>query len=135
MVLGRARGDAKAPHRRVSAGVPSELREQVALARRLTAAGLLWCHVPNGGYRSSREAAALAASGVKAGVPDVLVFTPPPAAPGAPGCALELKALGGSPSEEQRVWLAALAALGWATVVAYGCDDAVEQLRLLGYRL
>lgn len=115
-------------------GVPKELREQLALAGHLDGAGLVWCHPPNGGKRSTREAVALKASGVKAGVSDVLVFSPPPCG-GYVGCALELKALDGSASEEQREWLRLLYSCGWATVVAYGCDDAVQQLRLLGYAL
>ena len=111
----------------------SELHEQIALARALDAARLLWCHVPNGGYRSRREAVSLGKSGVKPGVPDVLVFTPTVSAPR--GTALELKAPKGSVSDEQRSWLSALSGLGWATVVAYGYEDAVGQLRALGYDL
>lgn len=111
----------------------SELHEQIALARILDAARLLWCHVPNGGYRSRREAVSLGQSGVKPGVPDVLIFTPTSAAPR--GTALELKAPRGSVSEEQREWLSALSGLGWATVVAYGHEDAVGQLRALGHVL
>ncbi len=113
--------------------VPRELAEQVALASRLDRAGLLWCHVPNGGRRGRREAVALQASGVKAGVPDVLIFTPPPA--GGVGVALELKAIDGAAAPEQRQWLARLHVCGWATVVVYGVDDAVAQLRMLGYVL
>jgi len=117
---------------------PSEQSEQIALARRLDCARprILWAHVPNGGSRDQREVQKLRASGVKAGVPDVLVFTPTAKAPC--GVALELKAEGkgyGDVADEQREWLAGLAAYGWATVVAFGCDDAVGQLRALGYVL
>lgn len=110
-----------------------ELSEQIALARVLDCARLTWCHVPNGGYRSTREAVSLRQSGVKAGVPDVLLFTPSSGAPR--GVALELKRSKGAVRDEQREWLMALAACGWATVVAYGADDAVAQLRALGYAL
>jgi hypothetical protein len=117
---------------------PSEQSEQIALARRLDCARprILWAHVPNGGSRDSREVQKLRASGVKAGVPDVLVFTPTAKAPH--GVALELKAEGmsyGALGDEQREWLSALAACGWATVVAFGCDDAVGQLKAMGYAL
>lgn len=118
-----------------ASGVPSELQEQLALARRLDAAGLRWCHVPNGGYRSAREAGALKASGVKAGVPDILVFDRVPRWPSARGVALELKALDGALSEEQREWLEALGAHGWVTLVAYGADEACRQLHGLGLKL
>ena len=111
----------------------SELHEQIALARALDHARVLWCHVPNGGYRSRREAVSLAQSGVKPGVPDVLIFTPTAAAP--KGTALELKKPKGSVSEEQRGWLSALAACGWATVVAYGYEDAIGQLKAIGFVL
>ena len=59
-------------------GVPSEESEQIKLAQWLDLAKVLWCHVPNGGGRSKREAARLKAAGVKAGVPDVLIFSQPP---------------------------------------------------------
>lgn len=111
--------------------VAAESWHQVTLARYLDAAGLVWCHVPNGGRRGKREAVELRMSGVKAGVPDVLVFTPALNAP--KGCALELKALKGTVSAEQRVWLEQLAGLGWAVIVAYGYEDAITQLKTIGY--
>lgn len=73
------------------------------------------------------------ASGLKPGVPDVLIFTPTALAP--KGVALELKAAKGALSPEQRVWLERLSGLGWATVVAYGYEDALQQLGTLGYRV
>lgn len=113
----------------------SEAREQVALARSLDKARLRWCHVPNGGKRDARTAELMRASGVKSGVPDVLVFDPPPALDKARGVALELKARGGALGPEQREWLSALGALGWVTIVAWGAADAERQLRGLGYAL
>ena len=113
----------------------SEAREQVALAQALDRARLLWCHVPNGGRRDERTARLMRASGVKSGVPDVLIFTPPPRLVSARGVALELKAGKGDLGPEQREWLGALGALGWVTVVAWGVDSAVEQLKALGYVL
>ena len=111
----------------------SEADEQRMLAKVLDLARLRWCHTPNGGSRNLREAANLKRAGVKAGVPDVLIFTPALRAPR--GTALELKVKGGALREEQREWLEALRALGWATVVAYGYEDAIAQLRALGYAL
>ncbi len=52
----------------------SELGLQRAVARVLDSAGLLWTATANGGKRNIRTAAMLKASGVKAGVPDVLIF-------------------------------------------------------------
>lgn len=113
----------------------SEAREQVALARSLDAAKLRWCHVPNGGKRDRRTAELMKASGAKSGVPDVLVFDPPPSLPTARGVALELKVKGGALETEQREWLTALGAIGWVTIVAWGAADAERQLRALGYAL
>ena len=113
-----------------------EAYEQRALAERLDRSRLRWCHVPNGGHRGMREAADLRRHGVKAGVPDVLIFTPTAAAPR--GAALELKRMGetlAAVRDEQWEWLRALEAVGWRAVVAFGVDDAVAQLRALGYRV
>ncbi len=56
---------------------------QQAVARYLDACpGALWCHVPNEAKRGPKLAAMLKSQGLKAGVPDVLIFTPPPALPG-----------------------------------------------------
>lgn len=117
---------------------PTEDAEQRALARKLDRAGLRWCHVPNGGRRDRREGRNLRAQGVKAGVPDVLLFERPPLDSRAVGVALELKRENGRPSDvrpNQREWLQALSERGWRTHVAYGCDDAVRFLRGLGYDL
>lgn len=57
--------------------IPSEEAEQRALAQWLDLHRILWCHVPNGGQRSKAVAGKLKAAGVKAGVPDVLVFNQP----------------------------------------------------------
>lgn len=114
----------------------SELSEQVFLAKALRLRGVCFAAVPNGGKRTRREARALVASGVERGVPDLLVFDPPPARPGCVGTALELKrASGGVVSDDQRRWLAQLEERGWAVLVAYGAADAVERLRALGYPL
>lgn len=57
--------------------IPSEEHEQRALAQWLDLNRILWCHVPNGGQRSKAVAGKLRAAGVKAGVPDVLIFDRP----------------------------------------------------------
>lgn len=113
---------------------PTELSEQIALARELDRAQLVWFHVPNGGTRDVGEAARLRMSGVKAGVPDVVVLSP---APGAPrGAAVELKRIGGTLADvrpEQWEWLGRFEALGFRAVVAFGWQDARAQLRTMGY--
>jgi hypothetical protein len=78
--------------------------------------------------------AKLKAQGLRAGVPDLLIFTPPPIHPSAVGVALELKRESGSkPSESQLWWLEQLEKRGWACSVRYGDVDAVRWLESLGY--
>ncbi len=124
---------------------PSELSEQIKLAARLTRAGIVFFHVPNGGRRSRSEAILLKQSGVKAGVPDIVIPVPPPQMPcslcgtnAVVGAVVELKREGGKPSDvrpEQRRWLEAFEAYGWLSIVAYGAEDACAQLRRGGYGL
>lgn len=69
---------------------------------------------------------------MKAGVPDVLVFTPAPH--GGKPCAVELKReRGGRVSLAQYAWLDALAKCGWDVYVARGASEAIRMLRALGY--
>lgn len=73
--------------------------------------------------------------GVKAGVPDILIFTPPPDAD-AVGAALELKA-----SKRTRVtpaqlqWIEDLRDCGWVARVCYGADESIRWLKSIGYTL
>ena len=117
--------------------MPSELSEQIMLVKALKRAKLTFCAVPNGGTRRKSEAVNLKASGVQAGVPDLLIFDSPPNQEGV-GVALEMKREGGSPSSvssKQRLWLDQLERRGWVPLVGYGWRDAVEKLRNLGYKL
>lgn len=112
-------------------GVPDEEFEQQKLAVWLDTHGLVWCHVPNGGHRHKATAGKMRAAGVKSGVPDVLIFD---RCGDWRGVALELKRRkapgvpNGRVSPEQKGWHANLAALGWLVLIAYGKDDAVQQL-------
>ena len=107
--------------------------EHMAVAQYLDCTGALWCHVPNGGHRHLAVAAKLKRMGVKAGVPDFLVFDPPPGMPSAVGVALELKAHGGRVSKQQRGWLDDLQDRRWLAMVALGAGDAITRLRACGY--
>jgi hypothetical protein len=116
----------------------TEQKIQEALAKYLDSLGVLWTATANGGMRAKAAAAALKRSGVKAGVPDILIFTPPPSGVGG-GLAIELKRprVGKKPkgrvSDHQRIWLEALRATGWRAEVAYGYDHALEILSAAGY--
>lgn len=115
-----------------------ERPHQIAVAKYLDWAGVLWLHPPNEGVRSPRQGAMLKACGLKPGVPDILILDPPPALQGSPGAAIELKptrdeAPRARMSREQREWLGQLAQLGWATACARGAQEAIAQLRAWGY--
>lgn len=125
-----------------------EHAEQSRLAAVLDAAGLLWNHCPNEGKRAGRTGRSLLWQGLKPGWPDVLIVTP--AADGR-ATVLELKRVGLRPKRRlpdgvpawspghftmyQRRIMERFKGLGWHALVAYGAEDAVSQLRALGYAL
>lgn len=111
----------------------TEQQAQRAVGQYLDLCGVLWCHVPNGGKRTATEAKIFRGLGVKAGVPDLLVFTPPPAY-WSVGLAIELKReQGGRVTEEQHRWHKALRSCGWLVLVCHGSGDAIDRLHELGY--
>lgn len=117
--------------------VPSELSEQAVVVRALRAAQILFCAVPNGGKRDRIEAGRLVMSGVESGVPDLLIFDPPPCGL-LRGAAIEMKRQGARPSDtrpDQRKWHAALKDRGWEVAVCAGAAEALQFLRDLGYKL
>lgn len=77
--------------------------------------------IPNGGARSKRAAGRLKAEGVTPGVSDVHCALP---------CAMfhglyiEMKSMTGSPSREQRAWLAECVDLGYSAAVCRGAAEA-----------
>jgi hypothetical protein len=138
--------------------IPKESEEQEDLAAWLDAIGVMWCHVANGaGLLGGRKdgakfgkIAALKRQGVKVGVCDVLVFTPPPLFPEKRGAASELKRRPDAKGRishcaeftlSQRMWLADMGALGWcvdrdengAVKAHYGARAAIAWLESLGY--
>jgi len=113
---------------------PLEADEQRTLAQWLDMLGVLWCAVPNGGARRKVEAKILVGLGVKVGVPDILIFDPPPARPGRCGAAIELKRIGEArPGPGQQEWLDALERRGWAAALCEGAAMAIQWLEGLGY--
>ncbi len=112
----------------------SEEAEQAAVAQWLDLRHVLYTHVPNGGYRHIKTAARLKQQGVKAGVPDLLIFDPPPKYKGAVGVALEMKRVGiKRASPAQQVWLKSMSDRGWLCAVQAGAAAAVAWLMELGY--
>lgn len=95
---------------------------QKAVAQLLDLLGWLWWHTPNGGKRSAREAARLKAMGVKAGVPDVLIFERTNTGF---GCAIELKIKPNKPTVEQLATMEALRGRGWQATVCHSMDEVM----------
>lgn len=110
-------------------GRRTEAQEQRDLVRYLDLLGVLYTHPPNGGNRSAVAGARLKGEGTKAGVPDILIFDRPPAAPGARGVAIEMKRRrGGVVTKAQQRWLDELRERGWLARVCRGFDDARHYL-------
>lgn len=68
----------------------------------------------------------LKAEGLRPGVCDLML----PVARGEyHGCFLEMKAVGGKLSDNQKEFIAGVEAQGYYTCVAYGADEAIEQIK------
>ena len=107
--------------------IPTEEEEQTALFSwaalmegRYPVLRLLH-HIPNGGKRSKREAARFKAAGVKRGVSDLFL---PCARGGYHGLYIELKALDGKPSAEQKAFAEAVRSEGFVCAFCWGAEEA-----------
>jgi hypothetical protein len=101
-------------------------RAVVAHLKARGAPGLVWTHVPLGGYRKPVEASILKGLGTRAGVSDLLLWHRGRA------FALELKAEGGKPSEAQMQFISDLNAAGGFACIASGIDEAIRTLECWG---
>jgi hypothetical protein len=81
--------------------------------------------VPNGGTRNKVEAGFLKAQGVRSGVPDIFL---PVARWGCHGLWIEMKVGNNKPSDNQKNWIKALQAHGYAVVVAYSWIQAKDYI-------
>jgi VRR-NUC domain len=88
--------------------------------------GVVFLHVPNGGYRRPIEAAIFKAMGVRAGTADLLLWN------GGKSYCLELKAKGGRATEDQRQFLADMEKAGAFTCLAEGLNPALAVLEKWG---
>lgn len=113
----------------------SEEHVQAVACAVLDELGLLWAHPPNEALQRGGMlyGALQVGQGVKTGLPDILIFEAPPSTPEARGVAIELKTEIGSPSPDQKRWLAALSARGWVATVERGTDAFLARLRALGW--
>lgn len=112
---------------------------QIEVASFLDCLGLPWCHVPNERHCSPALGLRLKRQGVKAGIPDCLIFRAhvivTPGGPDKPasnlirhGLAIELKAPGNYPTPEQRAWLRTFADEGWTARVCKSVPEVVAVL-------
>lgn len=88
--------------------------------------GLVFFHVPNGGYRSKVEAAQFKGMGVRAGVSDLILVHADKF------YALELKAPGGRATAAQLEFISDIDRAGAFTALAEGLDAALRTLEAWG---
>jgi hypothetical protein len=113
---------------------PLEYDECLVLTKWLRRHKIVHVHIPNEGRRSKVTGARLRAIGLHSGFPDYLILTPPPRDPRFRGVALEMKRRGkDKPSVKQAAWLALLGGLDWLTMVGHGADEAIAELKSVGY--
>lgn len=86
------------------------------------APGVFAFHPANGGYRRPVEAKILQGLGVTSGVPDIIAIKD------GRTYGLELKRIGGKPTQNQLACLAAMQRAGAETAIAEGLDAAIAQL-------
>lgn len=116
--------------------VPTEDQEQQAFVQWLRLKGYPHFRVPNETYtKSFKQKAKNKALGVSAGVPDLFVCVPSSTYMGGDGdtsqgyelVAVEMKRRkGGVVSAHQKEWLATLEQSNIKTIVARGCDEAID---------
>ena len=118
-IYGRVRRAADQTEQQIHRAVVQHLRQRGV-------SGLVFCHVPNGGYRRHAEAAIFKSLGVRPGTADLLLWHD------GKSFAIELKARGGRPSETQLAFLADFDRAGGYTAVAEGLDRALATLEAWG---
>ena len=105
----------------------TEDEEQARMVEWLTGRGWLFSATANGAGMGPAQWRKMARTGVRRGVPDIVVFEE---LGGFRGMAIEMKrAKGGTVSPEQGRWHAWLRERGWLVIVARGWADGVRQIQ------
>ena len=113
---------------------PLEETEQMTVVDWLKWHGVLFSASANGIYTHPASMSRMKRLGVAVGLPDILIFTPPPAYKGIVGVSIEMKRRkGGIVSQEQLEWKEKLQKVGWLTYIALGADQAIGILEACGY--
>ncbi len=103
---------------------PREDYEQIVVATWLSRHGVLFYHVPNGGFRDAREGAKFKKMGVFSGVPDLCICV---SRSGYHGLYIELKRVkGGKLTDSQKKWRDDLMREGYAWHMAEGHEQAIK---------
>jgi hypothetical protein len=124
---------AKSRGERVPTKWGTEAQETERVIAWLEQRGIACFGVPNAGKRSYGAANALKAQGMRRGVPDIIIVTPPPVG-GFGACAIEMKKVsGGDLRMEQYAWLTRMSANKWAAKACAGAHEAIAWLEELGY--
>lgn len=112
---------------------PTEEQEHKTLVEWLNVHKILFCHVPNEGDHRVQYRVKQKQLGVASGVPDILIFDPPPESDYV-GVAIELKRKkGGRITPAQIEWLENLKERSWVAAVCRGAGEAIKLLESLGY--
>jgi len=108
--------------------IPFEEDEQATVCSFLDILKLDYCAVPNGGFRHKKTAVSMKRTGVKAGIPDILIFSRPK--DNSAGVAIEMKRLkGGRVTPEQEAWHTKLRGHGWKVFVCRGAGAAIDCIK------
>ena len=82
--------------------------------------------IPNGGYRKLKTGIMLKKTGLKPGIPDIML---PVARGGFMGMFIEMKSEKGVVQKNQKAWHILLRAQGYKVDVCRGCSQAVRVIR------
>jgi hypothetical protein len=103
----------------------TEANLQKAAARVLDLKGIVWTHVANERKTSPMHGRHLKMQGVKAGVPDILIFEPKG---NFNGLALELKVGRNKLTPNQKEWEVKLGSCGWKFALCTTIDQVIEEV-------
>lgn len=115
----------------MSAPVPYERHEQLALIQWLDLRGIEYFSCPNEGKRNPVNGRRMKQQGLTKGAPDLVLL--PLTDDGSPVMIEMKRAKGGRLSQAQRDLHATAASRGWYVVIGFGAKDAIEKLEALGF--
>lgn len=100
-----------------------QMQNKVANYLRLRYPSLLWTISPAGLVRGASMAVLMKRMGYRNGTPDIIIFEPKGIWH---GLFIELKAIKGTISDEQREFLATASGLKYATAVCWSYEEAIQ---------